>query len=54
MLRTCKECTHFLGFGDWSLCCTEKADLCYENTVSCEKFVQKGSLTNEGNVEDDK
>lgn len=47
MSKTCKDCAHFLGWGDWNLCCTEPHDgypfgfLCYEDTPACEKFVQK-------------
>lgn len=42
--KTCKDCTHFLGGGDWNLCCTESHEgytfgfLCYEDTPACEKF----------------
>lgn len=45
--KTCKYCVHFIGGGDWSLCCTESHDgyhfgfLCYEDTPACEKFSQK-------------
>lgn len=38
---TCKDCEHFLGMGDWNLCCTETSDLCYEDTPVCEKFELK-------------
>ena len=41
---TCKECSKFLGGGDWNLCCTEKHEdypngfLCYGDTPACDKF----------------
>lgn len=44
---TCKDCIHFIGAGDWNLCCTESHDgypfgfLCYEDTPACEKFCGK-------------
>lgn len=46
-MKTCKDCIHFIGMGDWNLCCTESHDgypfgfLCYEDTSACEKFDQK-------------
>ena len=47
MNKTCKDCTHFIGGGDWNLCCTESHDgypfgfLCYEDTPACEKFEEE-------------
>lgn len=47
MSKTCKDCTHFIGMGDWNLCCTERHEgypfgfLCYEDTSACEKFNPK-------------
>lgn len=44
MEKICKNCTHFIGLGDWDLCCTEShvgymcGFLCYEDTPACEKF----------------
>ena len=44
MDKTCKDCIHFIGCGDWDLCCTESHEgypfgfLCYEDTPACEKF----------------
>lgn len=35
---TCKECSHFIGLGDWGLCCDLKYDLCYEDTPGCDRF----------------
>ena len=45
--KTCKDCDHFIGWGDWNLCCTEHHEgypfgfLCYEDTPACEKFEDK-------------
>lgn len=47
MSKTCKDCDHFIGLGDWNLCCTERHEgypfgfLCYEDTEACEKFKEK-------------
>ena len=47
MSKTCKDCAHFIGLGDWDLCCTEHHDgypfgfLCYEDTPTCNKFSPK-------------
>jgi hypothetical protein len=49
MTNTCKDCAHFIGAGDWDLCCTEHHDgypfgfLCYEDTPACKKFEEKAS-----------
>ena len=49
MTKTCKDCVHFIGAGDWDLCCTEHHDdypfgfLCYEDTPACKKFEEKAS-----------
>lgn len=51
MNKTCKDCTHFIGGGDWNLCCTEHHEgylfgfLCYEDTPACKKFHQKNAKT---------
>lgn len=39
----CKQCKHFLGMGDWGLCCDLKYNLCYEDTPACRKFEAKES-----------
>lgn len=47
---TCALCTHFLGGGDWNLCCSNPPKdqvgwagfLCYEDTPACENFELKG------------
>lgn len=47
MDKTCKDCVHFIGGGDWNLCCTEHHEgypfgfLCYEDTLACEKFMNE-------------
>jgi len=35
---TCATCKHFIGAGDWNLCCDLKYDLCYEHTLACSKY----------------
>lgn len=54
--KTCGQCSHFLGMGDWNLCCDirhptpkEKehgeyfpcGHLCYEDTEACDEFNEK-------------
>lgn len=54
--RTCVECSHYIGCGDWDLCCdiphpTEKekeqemmfpyGHLCYEDTPTCDMFEER-------------
>ena len=51
--KTCGQCKHFIGMGDWNLCCyiehptpKEKEQgllfpcghLCYEDTEACDMF----------------
>lgn len=56
MNKTCKDCTHFIGGGDWNLCCDLSHDgypfgfLCYEDTPACEKFSPKDTKTLNLNV----
>lgn len=53
--KTCGQCKHFTGAGDWNLCCTQKhptqeekakgkyspwGHLCYEDTEACD-FLRK-------------
>lgn len=53
MHKTCKDCEHFIGAGDWNLCCTEHHDgypfgfLCYDDTPACEKFTDGAVATND-------
>ena len=37
-MKTCFSCTHFLGGGDWGLCCTINDDLCYFDTEACNNY----------------
>ena len=52
MSKTCKMCDHFIGAGDWNLCCTQRHEgypfgfLCYEDTPACAKFQDKAAATN--------
>ena len=56
MDKVCGNCVHFLGGGDWDLCCDvrhptprEKSfglmfyagHLCYEDTLGCDMFEEK-------------
>ena len=36
--KHCYQCQHYLGGGDWNLCCKIKYDLCYRNTNACKDF----------------
>ena len=46
-MKTCKDCSNFLGGGDWNLCCKNPPKdqvgwcgfLCYEDTEACENFL---------------
>lgn len=40
MGETCATCTHFIGSGDWGLCCDLKYDLCYSCTPKCNEYEQ--------------
>lgn len=52
----CGECIHYMGGGDWDLCCSiphptlrereigiryDFGFLCYENTPACEEFERR-------------
>ena len=45
--KVCADCKHFIGGGDWNLCCDLHHEgypygfLCYENTDACDKFELK-------------
>lgn len=39
--KHCYQCEHFIGGGDFALCCKLKYDLCYKNTNACEHFAAK-------------
>ena len=35
---TCGSCRHYIGGGDWNLCCDLMYDLCYRHTKACDKY----------------
>lgn len=35
---TCESCKHYIGGGDWNLCCDLKYDLCYKDTYACNRY----------------
>lgn len=46
-MSTCKDCSNFIGAGDWNLCCSNPPTrakeswcgfLCYEDTEACQNF----------------
>ena len=38
MTLCCALCEHYIGSGDFNLCCSKKYDLCYADTPACEQF----------------
>ena len=46
-MDTCETCKHYLGGGDWNLCCDLTHDgypcgfLCYKYTPACNKYEKK-------------
>lgn len=36
--KTCGQCKHFIGAGDWNLCCNLREILCYKETSGCDLF----------------
>lgn len=42
LMNKCKDCEHFIGGGDWGLCCDQKYDLVYESAEACELFERRG------------
>lgn len=42
-MKTRKDCVHFLGFGDWNLCCKIKPDLRDEDAPVCDDFEKSNS-----------
>lgn len=39
--KVCGQCSHYIGCGDWDLCCNQgQKRLCYEDTPAddCRKF----------------
>lgn len=47
-IGTCESCSHFIGGGDWGLCCDLKYGLCYENTLKCDKWEFKERRNDNG------
>ena len=53
MDKTCSQCRHFIGAGDWDLCCRLPHPeylfgfLCYEDTKACDMFEEKESKEGE-------
>ncbi len=43
--ETCSSCEHYIGGGDWNLCCDLKYDLCYKHTPACENYERRWSRT---------
>lgn len=37
-MKVCGKCKHFIGGGDWNLCCDLMYDLCYARTKACYKY----------------
>lgn len=57
MADTCGSCKHYIGGGDWSLCCDLKYDLCYRFDEACENYVyseEKGSAVERAGQENRK
>lgn len=58
-MKTCGQCKHYIGCGDWNLCCEIRhptvkemeqgltfnfGHLCYEDTVACDMFEEKEEI----------
>ena len=41
--KVCAKCIHFLGMGDWNLCCDKMYGLCYEDTEACDDYEEKSN-----------
>ena len=41
--KVCAKCTHFIGMGDWNLCCNKMYGLCYEDTEACKDYDEKSN-----------
>ena len=37
--KTCATCGHYMGGGDWNLCCDIHYELCYRNTPACDDYI---------------
>lgn len=48
--KFCRTCKHFMGFGDWDLCCDLSHPdypcgfLCYEYTKACERYEEGANV----------
>lgn len=43
----CGQCEHYIGMGDWDLCCDiQKMRLCSETTEACDGFEQNQRCVN--------
>lgn len=45
----CGSCRHFIGGGDWGLCCQIDYGLHYEDSEACQDYEQMEELNAEGN-----
>ena len=45
--KVCAKCSHFLGMGDWNLCCDKMYGLRYEDTEACDDYEEKGKENKE-------
>lgn len=43
----CGDCSHFIGMGDWGLCCDLSYSLCYEDTNACGDWNESKEEANE-------
>lgn len=50
--KKCGQCSHFIGFGDFSLCCDLKYDLVYANTDACSQFYEGAFASHYKNSEE--
>ena len=42
-IALCGNCKHYIGGGDWNLCCDLQYDLCYVDTKACDKYERSES-----------
>lgn len=56
MEKTCGSCKHYIGGGDWNLCCDLEHPeapcgfLCYKYTEACEKYEPELSKSRDRNI----
>ena len=46
--KTCGTCRHYIGGGDWNLCCDLMYGLCYRDTGACERYEKEGERERNG------